>query len=249
MKSAIKILFLSFLIFTTSKDVYASANDLFLKANEAYKSGDFDKAFQRYNEILKELPSADVYYNMGNAAFKLNHIGQAILYYERARKLSPRDPDVIRNLNYAKTFVESQVEDKRGPYSKAVTELLEQVSVKECMMALVSVYFLLACLLGFRWIRARQFALGRLGVILLTLLIISIFSVSAKVYQSHFQKKAVVTVKKADVRYGPSADDKLAFSLTEGLVVNVDDELSGWCRVTLVSGESGWAPKEGVGLV
>jgi len=42
-----------------------------------------------------------VYYNLGNACFRQGKLGFAILNYEQARRLAPRDPDILANLRFA----------------------------------------------------------------------------------------------------------------------------------------------------
>ncbi len=227
----------------------AAPTDLFLKANEAYRSGNYEKALERYNELAKEAPGAEVYYNMANADFKLNHIGQAILNYERARKLNPRERDIVYNLNYARTFLEYKIEDKRNWYSKEILDLLEYVQLKECALVLAFVCFLLLLSVVLHLYVKKRFELGRVGVLLLTFFVVAAILSSVKFHQTYFQKKAVVIARKIDVRFGPSDEDKLAFSLAEGIEVKVDEQSNDWYRLTLVSGESGWAPKNGIVIV
>ena len=44
---------------------------------------------------------ARLFYDLGNACIKSDRLGEAILWYERARLLSPRDEDVGANLHFA----------------------------------------------------------------------------------------------------------------------------------------------------
>lgn len=76
--------------------VSASAFD---EANGKFKSGDYAAAAAAYEDALeKSGPDAAVYYNLGNSYQKLKQYGPAILAYERARLLTPRDPDLSANL-------------------------------------------------------------------------------------------------------------------------------------------------------
>ncbi|MEK7243343.1 MAG: tetratricopeptide repeat protein [Thermodesulfobacteriota bacterium] len=63
-------------------------------------------------------PEAVFFYNLGNSYFKTKKIGLAILAYERARLLEPRNSDILYNLNYAKGILEYKIEDKRNWYLK-----------------------------------------------------------------------------------------------------------------------------------
>src|SRR5690554_7793015 len=45
--------------------------------------------------------SAELYYNLGNAYYRLNQIGPSIYYYEKALQLAPNDADIKNNLAFA----------------------------------------------------------------------------------------------------------------------------------------------------
>jgi tetratricopeptide (TPR) repeat protein len=80
-------------------------------ANRLFKSGDFAGAAAAYETILgNDGPRASVYFNLGNSYQSLKKYGPAILAYERARLLTPRDPDLLANLALARKAV-AVVED------------------------------------------------------------------------------------------------------------------------------------------
>ncbi len=73
------------------------------EANRRFDAGDFSGAVLGYQELLAENgPDAAVYYNLGNSHQRLKQYGPAILAYERARLLKPRDPDLTANLELAR---------------------------------------------------------------------------------------------------------------------------------------------------
>ena len=54
---------------------YAQNQDLFEKANTFYNDGKYAEAIDNYQAILESgQHSADVYFNLGNANYKLNNI-------------------------------------------------------------------------------------------------------------------------------------------------------------------------------
>jgi tetratricopeptide (TPR) repeat protein len=74
----------------------------FYQANDFYEKGQFQSAVDSYQKLLESgYESGNLYYNLGNAYFKLGNKGQAILYYEKARRLIPSDADLKANLAYA----------------------------------------------------------------------------------------------------------------------------------------------------
>ncbi len=72
-------------------------------ANRQFDAGDFSAAAAAYEEILTERgPDAAVLYNLGNSYQSEKRYGPAILAYERARLITPRDPDLLTNLALAR---------------------------------------------------------------------------------------------------------------------------------------------------
>ena len=79
--------------------VFAGPTDDFKSANQLYDAGKSAEAAAAYEKI--EPRTANVHYNLGNAHFREGKLGLAILDYERARRMAPRDPDILANLKFA----------------------------------------------------------------------------------------------------------------------------------------------------
>jgi tetratricopeptide (TPR) repeat protein len=77
--------------------------DKFDLGNEAYAEGKYDEALSFYKEAIKQKGySASLLYNMGNAYYQKKDVGHAILNYERALYLDPRNADIQANLSLAR---------------------------------------------------------------------------------------------------------------------------------------------------
>jgi len=97
--------FLPGLICLLLGNLSAFAADLaaFEQANHEFHADQFATAAATYEKILATGgPHATVYYNLGNCYQRLGQYGHAILAYERARLLTPRDPDLLANLALAR---------------------------------------------------------------------------------------------------------------------------------------------------
>ena len=77
----------------------AAPSDDLKAANQLYDAGKFAEAAAAYEKI--EPKTAHVYYNLGNAWFRQDKLGLAILNYAQARRFAPRDPDILANLKFA----------------------------------------------------------------------------------------------------------------------------------------------------
>lgn len=111
-------------IFLGGNAVFATA---FHDANQQFKSGDFAGAATAYEKILAaEGPRAAVYYNLGNCYQSLKQYGPAILAYERARLLTPRDPDLLANLALARKAATAFEESGLNPRLEAALNYLSR---------------------------------------------------------------------------------------------------------------------------
>lgn len=213
----------------------------FVQANQLYRAEKYDKAQALYAALSERYPSETVFhFDLGNASFRLGKKGAAILAYEKAICLSPRHRDARNNLKYVLSQLEYRMEDKRSWYVSTGEAWLGWVSESE-----VNVLALLACFLFLgSWAFAvwrKPDAIGGWGqktALILFLAALGIFLV--KRVEARMIRAAIVMAPKAEVRFGPSDGDRVAFRLGEGLKVYVVDHREGWSRVLLVNGEEGW---------
>ena len=98
----------SLLLITLARTTHAMApaetpNTIFFHANALYGEERWAEAAAEYERVLAAgWESGNLYFNLGNAWFRAGDVGRAVLDYERARRLLPRDPDVQANLSYAR---------------------------------------------------------------------------------------------------------------------------------------------------
>ena len=135
------IFFIVFFLCAVNEIVFSASPvaEQFAKASQLYKNGKYDDAVKAYEEIAKEKPAAEVYYNLGNAYFKTKKIGLAILNYERARRQMPRDSDILANLAYVNQLIEYKIDDKANWYLRKKSELLSLVTFSEAGLCLASI--------------------------------------------------------------------------------------------------------------
>src|SRR3974390_2710102 len=76
-------------------------------ANRLYEEGKYTDAVRAYQTLVQSgTVSPALYFNFGNALFKSGQIGRAIAAYRQAALLTPRDPDVRANLQFARNQVQ-----------------------------------------------------------------------------------------------------------------------------------------------
>ena len=82
------------------------ADDLFNKANAFYEAGQSKEAVETYEEIYQANgPQVGILQNLGSAYYRLGDNARAILAFERALILKPKDPDLLANLKLTQEAV------------------------------------------------------------------------------------------------------------------------------------------------
>src|SRR3954468_3399935 len=83
--------------------LHAAGEATFEKANAAYSEGRFEEAATGYESLIREGKShANLFYDLGNARYRLGDFGKAILNYQRPLPLEPRHPEADANLRLAR---------------------------------------------------------------------------------------------------------------------------------------------------
>jgi tetratricopeptide (TPR) repeat protein len=89
---------------------------LYAQGNAEYQKGNFASAEQYYRQILDAgSDGSAVYYNLGNACFKLKKLGDAIYYWEKAQQRAPADRDIRENLQLANLLIVDRIETRPDP--------------------------------------------------------------------------------------------------------------------------------------
>ncbi len=247
------ILFFIFSCFIFSSTLFAqSQEEICRKANISYENADYEKAASLYEDLLeKDMVSPEVFYNLGNSFFKLKQIGRAIVNYERAQRLAPRDKDIRLNLKLARSMTVDKIEmPERGFIVKLVLFPYEMMSVDELTAVSSLIFLAIISILIFSifFIQKRVSLFYSAGTLAILLIIFSIFLVS-KLRAEVFTRHAVIISKKVDVRSGPKKDYLLQFTLHEGTGLRIVEERQGWYEIDLSRDLKGWLPNDSVEVI
>lgn len=227
-----------------------SASALFQRGNQSYDEGKFNQAIAEYEKILNlGIKNYEVFYNLGNAYFRQNQLGKAILNYRRALALEPREEDAKANLSFVKLFTLDKIEEQQiHPFSNMLQWFLNLWS-KDGLALLTSLFYTLS--IGWGILILFKGSKKYLWSGLVIFLFLSIIFGSSLWTKIHFDSvdHGVVVVPQAEVRSGPGQDYILQFTGHEGLEFRVEEEAEGWYRISLPNGIKGWIPKEFVAII
>jgi len=215
------------------------------QAHLAYREAHYQAAYDGY-ERLMGTAGADghLLYNLGNAAFRLNQIGRAILYYERAQLLLPRDADLKFNLGHAREQIRDVIPEAESFVGTALF-WLGSLTLAEFFWCFALANVLFWGILAIRIYSRTEWTYSLLFLLLGVWLLAGI-TFGVKWQQTRTDDRAVILQTEISVLAGPDIRDTLLFKLHEGTIVHLERSEEGWSLIRLSDGRRGWLRAEGL---
>lgn len=231
---------------------FAEANRTFRQANES--TGDpqqahrlYEQAILEYEKVIEDggIQNAKLYYNLANACLLSDNLGKAILYYRRAIRLDPVDPDILKNLAFARSRRTDQipVTTEKKVLSRLFFWHYEWSMHTRLLVG--GVCFALLCL----WQTARTWTRKMPAVpalYILLLLVTAAMAASLTLEQiNRIQNLAgVIIVDSVIARQGDGTNYPASFTepLHEGTEFDLIQRRSGWLHIQLADGSQAWVP-------
>jgi len=223
---------------------------LFFQANQSYLEGSYAKAAELYEQIVNSgHVNGHIFYNLANCNIRMNHLGKAILNYQKALLLIPRDEDCKANLRYARQQTMDRIE---GVGDDSIWHTLAfwffGLNFREllvCFLALHALFwvsFLIRLYYTKEWIK-WVFALSLILSIAMGL------SGILKYRDTRYNKAGVILANEANVRAGFTDQDTVLYVLHEGAEFLIVGEEKAWYKIQLKDGKKGWLRQEYAGRV
>ncbi len=248
------MLFFCLLTGTASKAAGVNAYTLLDSGNAAYNKQYYSKAITFYEGFLKgDVESAQAYFNMGNCYYRLNEMPKAILYYEKAKRLTPGDPDVEFNLQLANQKITDKISSDTplfiySDWKRFENKMTERQWGIICISLLCISLLLFALYLYISSIFVKQLSFWSAFVILFSCLFT--FYIANQQYDlltSH--DTAVIMSPSVTVKGAP--DDKATelFVVHEGTKVWVVKNDGIWTEIKLSNGNVGWLVSSDISVI
>lgn len=244
-KTLFLVLILSFTSSLFSQVLNDTLKNYFNEGNQYYQEGKYQNAIESYNYIIeKQYKSAKLFYNLGNAYYKINEPAKAILWYERALKMDPSNDDIKHNI----AFVNQHLEDK--------IEIIPKLFITEWYLNIVysltinqwAILSIIACFLLIFSLIASLFS--RNGLIKTTSSIFVLLFLLVTIFSIHFAYKinarnennpeAIVMTNIVTGKSTPNETGNDLFVIHKGIKVIITDQLNNWIEIKLPNGEKGW---------
>jgi tetratricopeptide (TPR) repeat protein len=222
-------------------------------AKALYEDGNYPEAIQIYEQIVSTgVRDSHVLYNLGNAYALNGDIGRAILNYERAAEITPRDRDIRHNLALARS------EAGISSDLPAVNPVLEISSISRAWVSLneISVIALAAWITSGALIliylilskTSKRKLIGTLAVISLVITLGASITFAARIMSSDSgTSTSIVTKPNTILQNQPISDSEGGIELPAGTRTQVIDQQGKWVLLsTLDQIIEGWAPEDAI---
>lgn len=228
--------------------------ELIQQGNEAYGKSDFVGAANAYNAILDAgYVSADLYYNLGNAYYRQEEYGLAILNYERALRLKPNFRDARQNLQLANTKTEDEITQLPEifivQWARSLTSWFSPMGWRVVLLVLLAVLAALVVVifLSQEYVWRKRSLIGSIFVVVLLLLALACAIASSVRANQHNQ--AIVTAPMIVVKSSPESGSVDKLILHEGTKVGIDETLGDWHKIHIADGNTGWVSTDEVTVI
>ncbi len=205
---------------------------------DAYDNGNFDQALTEYRQMLKkEAPSAAVLYNMGNCYWQKGDYPEALVKYEQAHNLDPRNTACRINLDRVRNKLGLQVKSRLSSPKDFVPLLRDMMRLDEWLIAGAAGLMLCLAGTGLGFLYGRRILIGMYAAGILLILLCG----AAVLMPDPDAELAVVVTDSAPVYTLPSLrSGKIETKLRAGKEITVEEQRQDWFRVRLDGVADGW---------
>lgn len=233
---------------------FAQNEVLFEQGNLSYNEGNYEQAIDKYESIIENgKHSAELYYNLANAHYKLNHIAPSIYYYEKALQLKPNDKEIKNNIAFARNMTIDAVDAiPEVGFSKFINNISKSMTFERwafvaIVLVILFVVLFLTYYFSYSSMKKRLAFLGSM-----TSLILACFTLSFAFHNYDLvenDQPAIVFVQETQVKSEPNLRSSESFKLHEGTKVQVLDTVNNWKKIRLADGKTGWIPQDDIKLL
>ncbi|WP_027360871.1 tetratricopeptide repeat protein [Desulforegula conservatrix] len=247
MKSLTLFVIITIFFFLVSGSVHAAVDKtrdaIFLDSVKAYEKGDYKASAKGFEKIATEygVSSPSLYYNIGNSYLKLENYGLAALWYKRAERLSPSDPDLKYNSGYLENRLKDDFEIKRTIFYDIffMQRFISEPYILKIGLILNLVFWLSCAMLYFKKNQYIKPVIALTGAASFVFLSNSFYCL----YERAAAMDAVVIPPEISVKSGTSENAPDLFKLHAGTIVLIEEIQDGYARISNGDDKRGWIKK------
>ena len=222
-------------------------------ANSAYQEQNYQKAQEEYMKLMNEgVKNFELFYNLGNTYFKLNDLGNARFYYEKAAKFEPLNKELNANIAMLMASMKDKEEVERSFVETLLRKIYYTLSIN-LLGVLVLISFIIMMAFVVILIMSRSAILKRVVKILLVIFAVIFFLITVtevmRIRDFYAEDSAVILDETVIAYSGPSEDFPQVFTIHDGLKVSIEKYDNDWVLIKLPSGSGGWVLVNSLGII
>lgn len=230
--------------------IFPSMAQTVAQADSAYAREHYQEALQLYSQIAqKQGVSSGLYYNMGNAYYRMNDLTHAIISYERALKLNPANADARANLDFVRTKAGISQDTGASFFTNLASGFVGRLGSNAWAWISVAAFLLMLGAVAL-YVFVDSVALRKVGffgggVLLVVFVLSLLFALHMHSVQAG-SDAGIVTAPSATLSTVPHtpAQAEVAFTLKQGNKVAITDSVTSnrqvWLNVTTPDGRRAW---------
>jgi len=213
----------------------------------------YQEAILHYEAIVKDggVRNGKLYYDIGNAYFRLGDVGRAILNYKRAERFMQNDVNLEQNLDYARNRRADRIEVQQREKVLKTLFFIHYDIPSRAKLVIFAISF------GALWVSAAARIFMRTGwlklVVIVAAAVSGIFLASLVVDSVSYARspEGVVTAQETVGRMGDADTYQQSFKdpLHAGAEFMLLEKRPGWWHVELESGDRTWISEGSAELV
>lgn len=232
-----------------ARALFDQANASFRAANMASSDTERTEGYQQtillYERLMREgkIQNAKLYYNLGNAYLLSNDLGRAILNYRRAERLDRSDPDIQKNLSFARSRRLDRVGIKTEQRVRQTLFFWHYDFTLQTRMGVACLGFGILCMTICLMIWRGRNSLSTVTIVLSVLLFAACAgSVLVEVNTQADKAYGVITVEQTLAYQGDAETYPKSFKdpLHAGTEFEVLEQRPGWLHIRLADDSQGW---------
>lgn len=209
------------------------------KANQAYIKHQYKTAINLYTQVIAGgIMNGQIFYNLGNAYYKVGNIIEAKYYYEKASLFIPQDKDLRDNLILINRNFTDKAEDTRA-YGLKVLDYLKNILSLNLILWMYAILFSLGTLMLYVHMRRVRLP-GSIFIIYFSLSIMLVGFTYKRITYLFNPNRAIVWIDRVEVKSGPDNGLATLFILHQGSMLRIRHINKDWVNVVYNNTLNGW---------
>lgn len=242
-------------LFFVSTLISKSNVEIYFKANDLFNTEKYDEAIQQYELLIKEykILNDELFNNLGCSYFKLTDYPNAILNFERAKRLNPSSKIILRNIELTNQHLEDKFDRIPEMFYRRWINFLYQVLSPDAWAFIFIILFSMSFLGLIVYFVANKIDWQKFGLFSSFVFFPSAILVLLIAWGSYQTatgtNEAIVFTDRIPLKSSPTDKSSDILMIHSGTKVFIKDQVSSWILVKLSDGKEGWLKKENLEVI